>query len=99
MEINASGEMIGIAHLTFLRAIGGDPKNLNLSYLAKRVGIKNNRLWFYANGKCRWKADSWIKVMVALGKIDLSGLLSNEELLGLALPLPPAGPKQHRSAA
>jgi hypothetical protein len=60
----------GLAHKMFLKACGGDPRNVNLSALARFIGISPARLWFYANERSEWKADIWLQAMVKLGKVD-----------------------------
>lgn len=60
----------GEAHRLFLLAIGGDPKQFNLSDLALRTGVNVSRLWSWSNGKSRWPADAWLTTMRALGSIS-----------------------------
>lgn len=59
----------GEAHRLFLEAIGGNPKEFNLSDLAQRMGVNTSRLWSWANGKSRWPADAWLSAMRALGAL------------------------------
>lgn len=68
----------GEAHRLFLVAIGGDPKQYNLSGLAAKTGTNISRLWSWANGKSRWPADAWLTTMRALGAVteDRRGNLS-----------------------
>lgn len=62
----------GEAHALFLKAIGGDPKAINLSTLASTAEIPVSRMWSYANGESRWPADAWLATMRALGSIRRS---------------------------
>lgn len=61
----------GTAHLLFLRAIGGKPREFNLSDLATRTGLNVSCLWNWANGKRRWPVDAWLTTMQALGAATL----------------------------
>ena len=66
------------AHETFLQAIEGDPKNLNVSQLARRTGIPLIRLWRYTNGRCGWRVDEWLLAMASLNRLDLVADLIEE---------------------
>jgi len=53
-------------HQAFLKTVNGNPKNMNVSQMAKRLGVDNTKLWRYANGKCGWELELWLRTMLAL---------------------------------
>ena len=69
---------INSAHEAFLVAVDGNPKNLNMSHLARRVDVPLVRLWRYANGKCGWRVDDWLLAMAGLNRLDLVAELIEE---------------------
>jgi hypothetical protein len=69
---------ISPAHEIFLRAIEGDPKNLNISHLARRTDIPLIKLWRYVNGRCGWRVDEWLLAMAGLNRLDLVADLIEE---------------------
>jgi hypothetical protein len=42
---------------------------INISQLAKSVGVPKTTIWFPLNTDRPWNADNWLKVMIKLGAI------------------------------
>jgi len=52
-------------HEVWLQAVEG--QDINLSKLARELGMRIATLWGYHTGRSRWPAETWIKAMKAVG--------------------------------
>lgn len=46
---------------------------VNLSAIARRVGVRVATVWAYHHGKVRWPADLWLSAMLLTGAAQVSG--------------------------
>lgn len=52
-------------HEVWLQAVEG--RDINLSKLARELGMRIATLWGYHTGRSRWPAETWVKAMKAVG--------------------------------
>ncbi len=58
--------------------------DLNISALAKEIGMSHTNLYFYFTGQRKWNLESWLETLSALGRVSVS-----ENRLKLDIPIPP----------
>jgi hypothetical protein len=46
---------------------------VNLSAIARRVGVRVATVWAYHHGKVRWPADLWLSALLLTGVAEISG--------------------------
>ncbi len=48
-----------------------DEKKVNISQLSKNTGIQISSLWCYLNGKRKWPADHFLRILVEIGEATI----------------------------
>lgn len=46
---------------------------INVSELARAIGVCTSNIWFYLNGERKWALETWLDVLAYLGLLEYDG--------------------------